>query len=251
MGSLCDKAGVLVTLKDNVWQRSWSLEKCLATVASSPWRYRREFAWSLGIGTLAATGAVVVAIGLAWLARRGGLRAVPALVATAVCLALPGPLIGLGIIRLLNWPESRMLEYLYDQPIPPPWLALFVRALPLATLVMWHALRTVPVEMLETAAVDGAGPLRRLCAIAIPSRLSAVALAWVVALAVALGDLAASILVIPPGVDTLSRLIFGMLHSGVEDRVAGICLALTAFFAGVAATAVWLAGRWGRQPAQE
>ena len=54
-------------------------------------------------------------------------------------------------------------------------------------------------------------------------------------------------LTLPPGVDTLSRRIFGLLHSGVDDRVAGICLALLALLAAVTAVAAWLAGRWGRQ----
>jgi iron(III) transport system permease protein len=55
--------------------------------------------------------------------------------------------------------------------------------------------------------------------------------AWLIAFAVALGDLAASILVVPPGVKTLSIHIFGLMHYGVQDRVAGICLAQVCMFA--------------------
>jgi ABC-type spermidine/putrescine transport system permease subunit II len=65
-------------------------------------------------------------------------------------------------------------------------------------------------------------------------------------LAVALGDLGASFLVVPPGVETLSATIFGKLHAGQEFEVAGICLALLLLFAAVAGVAVWLAGRWSR-----
>ena len=99
-------------------------------------------------------------------------------------------------------------------------------------------------EMLECAAVDGAGPVGRLCRIALPCRLGALAVAWLVALAIGLGDLAASVLVMPPGVTTLSIHIFNLLHYGVEDRVAGICLALMALFAAVVAGIAWLASRW-------
>jgi iron(III) transport system permease protein len=112
--------------------------------------------------------------------------------------------------------------------------------------VLWFALRSVPGEVLDAAAVDGAGPWSRLLRIALPMRRPAVGVAWLVALAVALGDLAASILVVPPGVTTLSIRIFGLLHYGVEDQVAGICLALVALFAAVAAAAVHLLRRWGR-----
>ena len=68
-------------------------------------------------------------------------------------------------------------------------------------------------------------------------RWPAVGLAFLLSLAVGLGDLAASILVVPPGVATLSIHIFSLLHYGVEDQVAGICLALVGLLAVVAAGA--------------
>ena len=241
LGNLCYKAGVVVTQTDLGRLRSWSPVKCLLLVIASPLRYRRELDLSLAISSLAATGAVLVATGLAWCARAGRRRALSALAAAAFCLALPGPLVGLGIIHLLNHPGVPPLVYLYDRSILAPCLALMIRGLPPATLIMWHALRTIPLEVLDVASVDGAGPIARLWRIALPCRLPALVLSWVIALAVALGDLAASILVVPPGVTTLSIRIFGLLHYGVEDQVAGICLALVAIFAVFAASATRLA----------
>jgi len=241
LGNLCYKAGVVVTQTDTGWLRSWSPGKCLAVVATSPVRYQREFGWSLTIGVLAATAAVAAGTALAWIALGSRFRTAAVLVTTAICLAMPGPVIGVAVIWLLNRPELPPLFWLYDQSILAPWLALVVRSLPPAVLIMWHALRSVPAEMLDAAAVDGAGPVGRLWWIALASRLPAVALAWLVALAVALGDLAASILVIPPGLETLPRRIFGLLHYGVEDQVAGISIALVGLFALVAAVSVWLA----------
>ena len=146
-------------------------------------------------------------------------------------LAVPGPILGIAIIRLLNRPEVPGLVWLYDRSILAPWLAAYLRSLPIATLIMWHALQTVPKELLESAMIDGAGPLTRLWRIALPMRWPAAAAAWLAALAISLGDLAASILVVPPGVETLSIRIFGLLHYGVEDQVAGICLAMILVFA--------------------
>jgi len=249
--NLCYQAGIVITPAGGGWTSTWSLRNCGEMVAACLVEYRREFGWSLGIGGLAATAAVIAAIALAWPARRGGLPAVPALAAVAVGLALPGPVLGLAIIWLFNFPNSRLFFRLYDQPIPAPWMALTLRALPLATLIMWQALRSVPAEILDSAAADGAGPLRRLWSVALPCRLSAVALAWVVALAVALGDLGASFLVVPPGVETLSTTVFGKLHAGQEFEVAGICLALLLLLAAVAGLAAWLAGRWSRGTAAE
>jgi len=247
LGNLAHKAGKggeLVAESGAGPVPSWSAGKSLAMVAASPWRYRREFGASLGIGALAATAAVSVAVALAWLARRGKARSVSALGLTAVCLAVPGPLVGLGIIRLLNQPNVPWLNWLYDRSILAPWLALSVAAFPPAMLIVWHALRTVPREMLDGAAVDGAGSLAQLRRVALPLRWPAVAVAWLVAMAVALAELGASILVVPPGVTTLSIRIFDLLHSGVEDRVAGVSLAMIVLFALITAAAVWLAGIW-------
>ena len=217
--------------------REFSLEKCLAIIAAAPWRHSREFGWSLLICPLAAGAAVLAAIPLAWLARRGGVKSLPALATAAVALAVPGPVLGLAIITLLDRPELPPLAWLYDHSILAPLMALWVRGLPVAIFVLWYALHTIPRELLELAAVDGAGPWTQLCRIALPMRWPAVGLAFLLSLAVGLGDLAASILVVPPRVVTLSIHIFNLLHYGVEDQVAGICLALVGLLAVVAAGA--------------
>ncbi len=244
--NLCVKAGVTVEQIGDERHRGWSLGKGLAIVAAAPWQHRRELGWSLMIGSAAATAALIGGILLGWFARRGTVRAGVVLTIVAFCLAVPGPVVAVGIIRMLNRPDSPMLCALYDRSIFAPWLALSIRALPAATLIAWHALRTVPEAMLESAAVDGAGPVRRLFLIALPCRMPAIAMAWVVALAITQADVAASVLVLPPGVTTMSIRLFGLLHSGVEDQVAGICLALMTAFAAVAAIAAKLAQRWGQ-----
>lgn len=242
LGSLIYKAGVVVTQTDEGRVRVFSTVKCLQIVVQSPVAYRREFGWSMLTASISATAAVVIGTALAWPARRGGLRAVPALLTTAVFLAVPGPLVGLAVIALMNRPDYPFLLDLYDRSIFAPVAVLTLRGLPLATLILWHAFAAVPRELLDAAAVDGAGPIGRMVRVVLPSRASAVGVAWLVALAVCLGELAASILVVPPGVTTLSIRIFGLLHYGVEDHVAGICLAQFILFAAIAA-GVWHIGR--------
>jgi iron(III) transport system permease protein len=94
--------------------------------------------------------------------------------------------------------------------------------------------------MLDTAATDGAGWWRRLVSIAIPQRWPAIAAAWLVGLAVAVGELAATVLVVPPGPTTISVRIFSLIHYGVDDRVASICLFLVALLAALVLSAVQL-----------
>ena len=66
-----------------------------------------------------------------------------------------------------------------------------------------------------------------------------VAAAWGVAFALAMGELPAANQVYPPGTTLLSTRVWGLLHTGVESKLAGIGLAT------LAAVAVpgWVAAR--------
>lgn len=244
LASLVWKAGVVVEQFDAQRVRSWSAVKCLRIVLSSPWQYREEVFWSAAIGASAATFAVLLAVALVWLSRGSGWRQVPAMLAAAVCLAMPGPVVGLMIIWLLNRPEWPPLVWMYDRTIVPPLLAQSVRCLPLAIFVLWQPLRSVPCELLETARLDGAGLAARWGRVIIPQRRAALAVAWLVALSAALAELGGSLLVAPPGITTLTIRIFNLLHYGVEDYVAGICLAMCLAAAMLAWVVVRLSARW-------
>jgi iron(III) transport system permease protein len=229
-GSLVFKSGMTVTRHGQDLLRAWSPYRCASMVLGSPLRFSHEFGWSITIGVLAATAAVAIGLPLAWNARRRGWRATPVWLIVATCLALPGPLVGLGLIAGFHVFDRPWLLELYDHSIAAIWMAQTVRAFPLCTLVLWYALRTVPDELLESAALEGAGPMARFFRIALPQRWTAVTTAWLVALAIAWGELSASILVVPPGVMTLPIQIFGLIHYGVDDQVAGISLCVLGMF---------------------
>jgi iron(III) transport system permease protein len=246
IASLIIKAGMLVTRDDRGLVRHWSTAQCARLVAGSPVRFSREFLWSIAVAALAATLVLVIGLLLAWPARGGGWRATIAWLAIAICLAVPGPLVGLGCIELFTGQQWPWLLDLYDHSLAPIVLAQSVRALPLCTLVLWYALRTISPDVLDSAALEGATGLRRFLRIALPQRRAALAAAWLVAFAVAWGELAASILVVPPGVITLPIQIFNLIHYGVDDQVAGISLVVLAAFFLLAA----VVGALTRKPAE-
>jgi iron(III) transport system permease protein len=247
--NLVYQAGVRISDPGAAAQPSWSLWHCLAVIVKGPAIHIRQFGWTIITGGMAASLATALAVAAAWPARRGGVRVLPLLLLTAVCLAVPGPLIGIGLADAFTQPVTVIL-YLRDRTVLLPCTAQLIRSLPLAALVVWQALRTVPEETVEMAALDGAGPLRRLLCVALPQRLCALAAAWLAALAIAMGDVAAtaSELVVPPGVDLLPRRIAGMLHASVHDEIAGICLANAALFVVIAAAAIWLLSRRRQTP---
>jgi iron(III) transport system permease protein len=242
VGNLVYKAGVIVEQVGDVRVRHWSASKFVEVLAPVLWDYRKEYGWTILISALAATSAIALAMPFAWLARRGGRRSIPALLVSALCLATPGPLVGLGVIWLLDRDQS-LLIWLYDRTVFAPVLAMLVRILPIAILLCWYALRTVPDDVLDSAACHGAGPWSKFWLIAAPQRVAAIAAAWLAAFVIASGDLACSILVVPPGVTTVPIRVFNLIHYGVDHQVAGVCLTMLAGSIVIAGTTLWLF-RW-------
>jgi iron(III) transport system permease protein len=160
-------------------------------------------------------------------------------------LAVPGPLVGIGLISLFNQPGAPILNFLYDRTIAVAAIAQGIRAFPLGMLIVWHSLNTVPADLLEAAALDGAGVWTRLVRIVLPLRWPALAFAWLAAFVVAIGELSATILVVPPGVATLGVRISQLLHFNIQNELAGLCLILMAAAAMLACVLVVLAARGG------
>jgi len=249
LASLAWKAGVEVVDAPTGRVRTWSAKKCVSMVALNPradgarltLRHQREIAMSLRISGAAATVAVLLALPVAWLARRGRWRAWAGLASVVWLLAIPGPLVGLAIIAILNRPAIPYFVHLYDHTITAPVLGCLAHCLPLATLVIWPAFRMLPDELLEAAELDGAGWWQTWRLIVLPLRWPAIFLGWLVSFVWSLGELDASVLVAPPGIEPLSNHIFGLLHFGAQDQVAGICLAMYLAVQAIAIAAAWLA----------
>jgi iron(III) transport system permease protein len=198
-------------------------------VVRSPWEHRREWAWSLAIGTMAAAGATALGLASGWLVRVRSSGGAALAAAIALGLAVPAPLLGVWVIALLNQPPDSALAplaVLYDRTLTAPVLVQMVRALPLAALWMWSQLASVPQDLLDAAESEGAGRTSQLVRIAMPLRRAGVAAGIVAALVVALAEVSATLLVLPPGVTTVPVLVFQLLHYGIDDRLAALCLSI-------------------------
>ncbi len=238
--SLLGKAGAETRRAGETIVREWSAQKAVTMIFRAPWEHRRELRWSFAIGGLAAGAATAAGLLIAWALRTRRLPTWPTTLLLALGFSVPGPLLAIWLIQLLNHPDDSgwwPLTWCYNHTLLAPVLVQFLRALPLTTLLLWSQLASLPQNVLESASSEGAGWWRQLFAIVLPLHLPAVAAAACMALIVALSDLAATLLVAPPGVATLSMRIFGLLHYGAEDRVSAICLAL-ALSIGLLATAV-------------
>jgi len=254
VGNLIYQAGTVVEHVGADRVRGWSAGRFWELLLPAPatyrvsalWQFRREFSWTLVIGACAATMSVAVAVPLAWWARRGGVSAFVMAGLTSLGLATMGPLVGLALIWLFTLSDHPWLVWSYDRTILAPILAACWRSLPLSLLICWVSLGSVSRSLVDCATLDGAGRLTRLWHAGVMPRGSSLGVAWLVALAVALGELSATILVAPPGVRTISIRLFGLLHAGVENQAAAVCLMILGLYGvvtGLLVTAIRFAVR--------
>ncbi len=197
---------------------------------------------SLGLGALAAGAIVLAGVGLAWRLARGGAAAWLAGMAVIVLASLPGPVVGLSVVGLLNhpaWPVD-----LYDSPLAVA-IGYVVRFLPLGVVLLLPAALAVPRALCEAARVDGADELDVHTRVAWPMMLPALPAVWLLLVILCLGDVGTATLLVAPGWDTAASRAFSLLHFGVYQDLAVLGL-LTAAHVLAGYIMLTLALRWRR-----
>jgi iron(III) transport system permease protein len=224
--NLAWQAGMRAVRVEGGLTREWSGLKALSMVVQTVPRFQSELLDSFSIAATSATAAVTVGSALAWAGRRGKVRPAIVLASAAMLMAVPGTVAGLCIQWLVGrWGWGPIAEFL-DRTIALPCLGHFARSLPLATLILWQAFRTIPDELLEAALIEGAGWARRMLQVVLPMRWQAFVAGWLAAVVLSIGELSATVLLCPAGVMPVSYRMWTLLHYGVEDKVAGLCLML-------------------------
>ena len=224
VANLIIKAGTSAFATQTGLSRHWSLTKLWNVLAAAPGKHREFFQWSFILGTTTATAATALATILAWTTISIRKTQAPVLTFCALFFSLPGPLIGILLIRTFNDRNVPFLNNLYDNSIVVHGCSLLIRALPYCTFVAWLTIRLTSINALEAARVDGASWSTQLWHVVVKGNAKALVLVWLVGFVIATGDLAASKLVAAPGVTTVSIRIFEMLHSGTDDQLSAICL---------------------------
>jgi len=224
IGSLVYKAGLIAENLDGHRIRRWSLSRFFKVLQGTPGRFAPEFVWTILIGAATASLTLLLAVAGAWWARRSRWRGGLLIGVAAVGLAIPGPLLSLVAVSFTNSFDNGLLSYLSDRTIARVVVTLAIRVLPLPLLLTWLSLRSIPNEHFELARLEGARGSELVLKVILPQRSWNFVAAWTTAFGLAAGDLSASILVTPPGIFTIPERTFGLLHAGVDDQVAGLCL---------------------------
>jgi iron(III) transport system permease protein len=180
---------------------------------------------------------------------------IAALVGLFLPVALPGPVVATGWSQMLSeaaaWgrgPESSWVARVAGDTaaavLDGPWalmLAWVGRWAPLAFGLLAVSLRQVPHEWIEAARLEGAGPWARWRLLEWPVLYRPLLAAGALIFCLSLGEVGASILLLPPGTTTLGVRLMTLMHYAPTATVSA--LALISMILGLAAAAV-MAAAW-------
>ena len=194
-------------------------------------------AFSLALAAAAGLSAALLALPLAWTAegRTGHILEVACLAA----LAVPAPLFGIGAALLAN--RSGLASG--APALAFPWLAHVGRFLPLSVLVVASHLRFMDPLLRDGVRLATAPPATKAFRLVLPLALPGLMVAAGFTAALSLGEIGATLLVCPPGYQTVALRLYNLLHYGADASAAALALA-TAAAAGVLAAGIWTMVRW-------
>lgn len=181
-----------------------------------------EILTSLGLALVAASLATVLAYYLCRTieGRTPGGRLFDIL--SLLPLAFPAPLFGIGLIHLWNRPATQAV-YASSAILVIAYIARFV---PFGVRMILANIEQISPTMREAACLHQTSSWRRLLIIDLPLVKRGLAICWIVVFIFSMGELGATLLLIPAGLGTLSLKIYTLMHYGAGPLVAALSVIL-------------------------
>jgi iron(III) transport system permease protein len=180
---------------------------------------------SLAFAAIGATILMILGFILGYLVHNRSLRLWRALDAsTLLVFALPGSVIGVGLIALWNRPST---AWIYATPIIIV-LGYVAQYTAVTTRITMSALANVPSSLEDAGQMVGAPWLSRVWHIVMPAAKPGLIAAWIIAFIFCVRDVGVSMLIYPPGADTLTVRILTLMANGAPSLIATLCLILIA-----------------------
>jgi iron(III) transport system permease protein len=136
-------------------------------------------------------------------------------------IAIPGTVIGLGLVKLSNLLPSMQKLDSVGILLVCAYVGMFGA---FSVRIFEAAYRRVDPNIEEAAAIDCQRWYQRLLYVDIPIHSGAIAASMVIVFVLAIGELNATVLLIPPGKATLSVTIDNLLHYGANVQASILCL---------------------------
>ena len=191
----------------------------------------RQIGYSLGMAFAGSVTTLAIGFILAYYIERSR-GAVNRFVAWTVSLpfAIPATSIGICLIGLWNRPY---LDTVYDSSVIVI-LGYIARFLPFAVLILLSGIRQISCRFEEAAHLTDASFYTILWRIILPLSGPSLAAVLFIVFILSFGELGASLLIIPPGRETIPIKIYNLMHYGADQAVAALCLIIIAVILGIA-----------------
>jgi iron(III) transport system permease protein len=137
-------------------------------------------------------------------------------------IAIPGTIIALGIIKLTNWFPALLKTDSFGIAILVAYVGMFSA---FSIRIFQASQRRADPGIFEAAAIDCPRWYHSLLHIDIPIHSGAIVASMVVVFVLTIGELNATVLLIPPGRATLAVNIDNLLHYGANAQASVLCLA--------------------------
>jgi iron(III) transport system permease protein len=182
-----------------------------------------ELVYSLLTAVLVILISLPLALAAAQELKRPGVRGAAAWIIVLLPLAIPAPLIGIGMITIGNLP---VISAVYPALIMPALVSV-VKFAPIAAIVLFIQMRFIDPLLFDAAAVFAKCRRDAWTRIHLPLLAPGLVVSAGVLAAMTLAELGATLIVSPPGHATITMRIYNYLHYGSSSDVAGLCLMVT------------------------
>lgn len=239
IGNVLIRACFYVRPVDGVPTQGYSLGQLFRSLRRSCVDYQDEFIWSCLIAFTSATLIMVLSTVFASAARRSRRLQLVFALTLAISCAIPGPYIGTSIAAILASVDNETIHWFYNYTIAAPVVANLIFCWPVGALVVWFVFRKIPQDVLDCSSVEGAGGMTRFVQFGIGANIFALLGCWLISFAFCFGELSASQIVRPAGIDTVPRKMLGDLHAGVNEMTAGITIVTTFTIVAISLVGWW------------
>ena len=139
-----------------------------------------------------------------------------------VPFAIPATILGIGLIGVWN---QAYIDVIYGSSLII-LIAYVARFIPYASLVAVAGVSQVSLKLEEAALLAGSRWRRIMIKILIPLTRRHLMAAFFIVFILAFGELGTTLLVMPPGRETIPIKIYNLMHYGAEDLVTALCIIL-------------------------
>ncbi|MFA6309118.1 MAG: hypothetical protein WC677_05165 [Clostridia bacterium] len=177
-----------------------------------------ELAYSLFISVIAAVVCLIPALLFAFMFNKSRYK-IWLLAASALPFIIPAPIAGISLIEMWNKP---LLNLIYQSPIMPS-IGLITRFVFIEAIILSVAVSRIDPALIDNLRLHYPGIIKFFtCTLRLIWKESVSAMMIVFALS--MGEFGVTLLVTPPGYQTLTVKIYNYVHYGSSETVAAMCL---------------------------